>query len=96
MTDLFGGLLSYRTADGRTIEAKPRGKHYIEPRGYAAKPGTGPEGESCKSCRHSIHAGTGGKRFPKCELMLACWTSSRRTDILMGAAACSKWERDEG
>jgi hypothetical protein len=29
VTDLFGGLVSYQTADGRTVEAKPRGKHYV-------------------------------------------------------------------
>lgn len=84
--------LTFQTIGGQTVTVKPRGKHYVEPRGYADRPGTGPEGETCKSCRHSYHGGTGNKRFPKCELTRACHTSTRRTDILMRAPACSKWE----
>lgn len=90
MTDLFGGLPSYRTRDGRTVEVKQRGKHYVEPRGYAARPGTGPKGETCKSCRYSVTSPRRG-RWTKCRLTEACWTKTRRTDILLGAAACSKW-----
>lgn len=89
MTDLFGGLKSYRTADGRDIEAKPRGKHYIEPRGYAAPPGTGPEGETCGSCEHLARF----RRFPKCALNHGAWTHTRRTDVLVRAVACQRWER---
>lgn len=71
-----------------------RGKHYVEPRGYAAKPGTGPKGETCGSCKHK----TSGfrRRFPKCILTRACWTHARRTDILVGADACEKWEKRDG
>ena len=99
MTDqpsLFAGsLVSYRTASGEVIEPPQRGKHYVEPRGYADKPGTGPKGETCGSCRHLCRAGTGGKRFPKCVLTEAAWTSTRRTDVLVRAAACSKWQAKE-
>jgi hypothetical protein len=42
MEDLFGGLPTYQTSDGRTVEVKKRGKHYVEPRGGADRPGTGP------------------------------------------------------
>lgn len=84
---LFGKeLISYRTASGKVVETVKRGKHYIEPRGYADKPGTGPKGETCGSCKHR----TG--RFPKCLLIEGSWTRTRRTDILVRAAACSKWE----
>lgn len=83
--------LTFQTIGGATVTVQPRGKHYVEPRGYADKPGTGPAGETCKSCQHSYSGGTGRGGFPKCALTRACHTSSRRTDILMGAAACSKW-----
>ncbi len=91
MADLFGGLASYQTADGRTIEVKPRGKHYVEPRGYADRPGTGPAGETCGSCKHLAYIRM-SKSYPKCKLTRACWTGGRRTDVLVKAAACSKWE----
>lgn len=86
------GQLTFRTMGGDTVTVPKRGKHYVQPRGYAARPGTGPEGETCKTCRHSCHGGTGQRRYPKCELTRACHTSSRRSDILMSAPACEKWE----
>lgn len=86
------GQLTFTTMGGDSVIVPVRGKHYVEPRGYADKPGTGPAGETCKSCKHSYRGGTGQRGFPKCELTRACHTSSRRTDILMRAPACSKWE----
>jgi hypothetical protein len=89
---LFGGnLTSYRTATGKVVEVIQRGKHYVEPRGYADKPGTGPKDETCGSCEHQTYYRS-AKRYPKCLLTRAAWTHSRRTDILVGAAACSKWK----
>jgi hypothetical protein len=93
MTDLFGDLLTYQTADGRTVEAKPRGKHYVEPRGGADRPGTGPKGETCGSCEHLFRVRTGsGKSFPKCLLNRAKWTHGGATDVRVRWDACSKWE----
>lgn len=82
--------LQFSTLGGEVVSTPARGRHYIEPRGYAAKPGTGPAGETCKSCKHKVNMRRG--RYPKCVLSRACWTATRRTDILAGAAACSKWE----
>lgn len=93
MTD--SGQLTFTTMGGETVTVPKRGKYYVQPRGYADHPGTGPEGETCKSCKHSYHGGTGHKSFPKCALTRRCHTSGRRTDILMRAAACSKWEKPE-
>lgn len=90
--DLFGGLLSYQTADGRTVEVKKRGKHYVQPRGGADRPGTGPAGETCGSCKHIVRTRNGGKVFPKCSLNRACWTHGAATDIRVRWAACRKWE----
>lgn len=86
------GQLTFKTMGGDTVVVPVRGKHYVQPRGYADRPGTGPDGETCKSCRHSYKGGTGQRGHPKCKLTQRCHTSSRRTDILMNAAACSKWE----
>jgi hypothetical protein len=97
MTDLFGGLPnSYTTRDGRTIEAPTRGKHYVQPRGGADRPGTGPQGETCGSCQHLYRVGTrSGKSFPKCLLNRAKWTHGGATDVRVRWAACSKWEARE-
>lgn len=96
MNDLFGGALpTYTTQDGRTVEAPKRGKHYVAPRGGADRPGTGPAGETCGSCKHMVRTYTGSKHFPKCGLNRACWTHGAKTDIRVRWAACSKWEKAE-
>lgn len=68
-----------------------RGKHYVEPRGYAGMPGAGPEGEKCKTCRHLTYNQC-AKAYPKCGLMMRVWTGGRGTDILVNSPACEKWE----
>jgi len=60
-------------------------------RGHAATPGTGPAGETCKTCRHYAriqYANT----YLKCRLMEHAWTSGPGTDILAGDKACRYWE----
>lgn len=45
------------------VQRKPTVK-----RGYAATPGTGPEGETCKTCRFKVSSdGRSAKHFLKCE-----------------------------
>jgi hypothetical protein len=80
--------LTFNTIGGDVVEVTPRGKHYIEPCGYAYFPGTGPAGETCGSCAHI----TPSRRWHKCELARHKWTRSRRTDILVGAPACKYWK----
>lgn len=61
--------------------------------GYAHIPGTGPEGETCGTCKHKI-AMRG--RFLKCELRYETWTHGYGTDILARSPACKFWSaRDE-
>jgi hypothetical protein len=60
--------------------------------GYAAKPGTGPNNETCKTCQHSVPLRPGAKTFYKCLLIKAGWTNSIKTDIKLKSPACSKWE----
>lgn len=62
--------------------------------GYAAMPGTGPAGETCKSCRHRV-ARQYAKAYWKCRLMAAAWTHGRSTDIRLKSPACRRWEAPE-
>jgi hypothetical protein len=57
---------------------------------YAAWPGTGPDGETCGSCKHCVRAWNG--RYRKCGLLRSIWTGGPGTDIKARSAACSKWE----
>lgn len=58
-------------------------------KGYAGVPGTGPEGETCRSCRHLYKVQGGNKAFPKCALRAA--TRGPATDVLMKSPACARW-----
>lgn len=60
-------------------------------RGYADTPGTGPAGETCRSCRHYARV-EHAKVYLKCALMRARWTGGPGTDILARSPACSRWE----
>ena len=78
-------------------EAAPKRKPTVK-RGYAAQPGTGPDGKTCRDCAHKVTCGNhGGKSFIKCELRRATWTNGEGTDILARSPACSKFvERPAG
>ena len=60
--------------------------------GYIAQPGTGPAGETCKSCEHYCRLGGHAKVYLKCGLMRDRWTNGAGTDIKARSPACSKWE----
>ena len=76
---------------GDTTPVKPRGKHYVQPRGYAYMPGTGPAGETCGTCKH-IHR---YRRWAKCGAYRGLVTHGRGTDILVRAKACKYWEKPD-
>lgn len=66
--------------------------------GYAAEPGTGPSGETCKTCRHLV-ANRLSKTYWKCGLLRAFWTGGAKTDVLLKSPACQHWtaiDRSEG
>jgi hypothetical protein len=79
------------------LKDKPSIRIFSEKRkrkgGYAALPGTGPEGEKCKTCRHIRRVMGGNKAFPKCALIR--WTKGPGTDIKVGSPACSRWAPQE-
>lgn len=94
LKDLFGR--GVRIDPDAPMRPKPKRKP-TQPRGYADRPGTGPKGETCKTCRHYTRTATrSGKEFRKCLLMRAAWTHGPGTDIKAGAPACQKWERVDG
>lgn len=83
-----GARLRYLERKAGQVNRKPMVKN-----GYAAQPGTGPEGMTCKQCEHKRSMGNyGGKHFIKCELRRATWTNGEGTDILARSPACSKFE----
>lgn len=88
LRDIFGNEVSEAEARRMLKRKTP------QPKGYAAPPGTGPAGETCKSCRHIYRVETGGRKaFRKCALIKA--TAGPGTDILAKAPACRRWEAPE-
>lgn len=91
MTDLFGNPI---IPDGPAMTPAERRKltrREPVPKGYAAEPGTGPEGETCRTCKHHAIMQY-AKSYHKCELRRATWTGGRGTDILVRSPACKMWE----
>jgi len=72
---------------------KPRRHCRLKGRGYAGTPGTGPIGETCKTCAqlrcHTRTYGSGQRRWYKCALVKV--TYSVDTDIRLDAPACHAW-----
>lgn len=79
--DFFGGRARRPVTSTATVPAQ----------GYAAKPGTGPQGETCGSCTNCVFKQL-KRRFYKCRLMARAWTYGRETDINIGSPACSHWQ----
>ncbi len=71
---------------------QPGGEMATKARGYAARPGTGPAGETCATCRHCVCREM-GSRWYKCGKVRHLWTGGVKTDIRTGAPACEHWER---
>jgi len=59
--------------------------------GYAARPGSGPSGETCKTCDHAVRCHHGNKHYWKCTLMRQKWTGSYGTDIRLKSPSCMHW-----
>jgi hypothetical protein len=92
--DLFGNEIIEPAPARRSITGKKRSN--TKAKGYAARPGTGPDGEKCKTCRHIFGNKMGsGRVFWKCSLMKHCWTGGRGSDVLVNSPACGKWEKGQ-
>jgi len=74
------------------VRLKPRG---TQPRGHAWAPGSGPEGETCKTCAHRVRLQYHGKIYQKCGKNESAWTHGRGSDIRTTDPACKFWEEDD-
>jgi hypothetical protein len=77
--------------DGRLFPGGPAQRTVSSKGGYAAAPGTGPDGETCGSCRH-LYRKHMSKTYLKCFLMRRHWTGGSGTDIKAKSPACKVWE----
>lgn len=66
-------------------------KRHTRRRGHAGDPGSGPKGQTCRSCEHYTHQGNVAGSYPKCGLVRANWTRGPGTDIRARDPACDKW-----
>lgn len=91
---LADGPLINASGHGRNSPLAPSGRKTTEPRGYFMPPGSGPAGETCKTCAHIERVRSGSRRtFRKCGLNADRWTHGPGSDIKAGAPACRSWER---
>ena len=89
--DLFGEPIDERRIPPPPGEKKRR---KTVPKGYAAPPGTGPKGETCRTCKFYARISY-AKTYCKCAKVEGRWTNGPGTDILARAAACHYWESAE-
>lgn len=69
-------------------------KPTVRKRGHAGQPGNGPDGETCKTCKHYTLKRM-AKTYRKCGLNKANWTGGPGSDIRAGDPACDFWEVKE-
>jgi hypothetical protein len=58
--------------------------------GHAAAPGSGPQGEFCRTCAH-LYRNRMAKTYLKCSLMRAHWTGGGGSDVKARDPACKEW-----
>lgn len=89
MRDRFGNPLT----EDEARDLLTRTRHQPLKNGYAYPPGTGPEGETCGSCKHiGWQDVRSGRRFYECGRERHRWTGGTGTDVLLKAPACRGWE----
>jgi hypothetical protein len=86
-TDLFGVNV------GPQIAGKSK---RLKLTGHAGTPGTGPAGETCKSCANLVRIKYHGRPYRKCGLMRNAWTHGPGSDIRARDPACHRWEPEDG
>lgn len=91
VTDLFGKEVSEPAALPHGAVKRSGKRREPIPRGHAAQPGTGPEGETCRTCDH-LYRRRYSKTYLKCGLMQAHWTGGRGSDVRARDPACRRWE----
>jgi len=81
MKDLFGN----------EIPNQPHVKKPGQANGYAARPGTGPAGETCKTCANAWRKTTYRHAYWKCGLTKC--TCGYGSDIRLKSPACQFWKQ---
>lgn len=87
-SDLFAWTPGAPPGDG------PRQRKTPLPSGHAARPGSGPKGETCRTCGHLTRIRR-AKTYLKCMLMHEHWTGGGKTDVRAKDPACRLWEKNE-
>lgn len=85
--DLFSLDRMLTPAERRRLQVRTNPKKS----GHAAPPGTGPEGETCKTCANLTRIRL-AKTYLKCLLREGTWTGGYGTDIRARDPSCHKWE----
>ena len=91
-TDLFGQPDTQREP---TAPGTPQKRKTPKANGYAARPGSGPQGETCGTCQHLVRVAGGNKSYRKCGFARAKWTHGPGSDIQSRAPACLMWQGEE-
>lgn len=87
--DLFGVEIDERSyPDVMPIQKK---RDYSA-KGFPARPGSGPAGETCRSCANCVRCPYHGKNYYKCAILRHRWTSGPGTDIKLKSPACEWWK----
>ena len=89
-TDLFGNPVDLQAMMDAPLTGRKKRKPTL-PRGHAAPPGTGPAGETCKTCAN-LRYRTLARTYIKCVLMIDQWTGGTATDVRAKDPACRRWE----
>lgn len=87
--DLFGEPI---TALPPLVATGEKKRHTTKPKGYPALPGSGPAGQTCKTCDNYTRVGGHAKAFRKCLVIRHRWTHGPGTDIKASWPACSFWK----
>lgn len=78
---------------GDEIPDSPPAMRRREDRAHAARPGSGPEGETCRHCAHRCAVEHNTRVYQKCGLMRQHWTHGPGTDIRAKDPACKCFQR---
>ncbi|HEY9545021.1 MAG TPA: hypothetical protein VIR56_03375 [Solimonas sp.] len=94
MVTMIAPLMAARSQPGHSMRQgemfnKPRKHTELKGHGYAARPGSGPSGETCKTCAHLQRRQGSSATWNKCGLVKRGF--SRDTDIRLDAPACLWW-----
>lgn len=88
-TDLFGEPI---TSPIPVVGNGEKPRHVTKAKGYPSPPGSGPEGQTCKTCANYCVLPYHNKAYRKCLVIQHRWTHGPGTDIKASWPACSFWK----